>query len=62
MGIWRRGMLKDFYDIESEPIVTYEAFYGPKKHIADQNDIELMMRAMVIGHCPLYISLFSSAF
>ncbi len=55
-------MLKDFYDIESEPIVTYEAFYGPKKHIADQNDIELMMRAMVIGHCPLYISLFSSAF
>ena len=36
MGVWRRGMLKDFYDIESEPIVTYEAFYGPKKHIVDK--------------------------
>lgn len=29
-------MLKDFYDIESEPIVSFEAFYGPKKHLADK--------------------------
>ena len=29
-------MLNDFYDIESEPIVNFEAFYGPKKHIVDK--------------------------
>ena len=29
-------MLNDFYDVESEPIVSFEAFYGPKKHLADK--------------------------
>lgn len=29
-------MLNDFFDADSEPIVTLEAFYGPKKHIADK--------------------------
>ena len=29
-------MLNDFYDIDSEPIVNFEAFYGPKKHIVDK--------------------------
>lgn len=29
-------MLNDFYDIESEPIVNVEAFYGPKKHLVDK--------------------------
>ena len=29
-------MLKDFYDIKSEPIVNLEAFYGPKKHLVDK--------------------------
>ena len=28
--------LEDFYDIDSEPIVNFEAFYGPKKHIVDK--------------------------
>jgi uridine phosphorylase len=29
-------MLNDFFDIESEPIVTFEAFYGLKKHLVDK--------------------------
>ena len=29
-------MITDFYDIASEPIVTLEAFYGPKKHLVDK--------------------------
>ena len=29
-------MLNDFYDKDSEPIVTLEAFYGPKKHLVDK--------------------------
>ena len=29
-------MLKDFYDIDTEPIVSLEAFYGKPKHIADK--------------------------
>ena len=29
-------MLNDFYDIESEPIVNVEAFYGPQKHLVDK--------------------------
>lgn len=29
-------MLGDFYDIDSEPIVSFEAFYGPKKHLVDK--------------------------
>ena len=29
-------MINDFYDIESEPIVSLEAFYGPKKHLLDK--------------------------
>ncbi len=29
-------MLNDFYDIDSEPIVTFEAFYRPKKHLVDK--------------------------
>lgn len=29
-------MLKDFFDVDSEPIVTLEAFYGPKKHIVEK--------------------------
>lgn len=29
-------MLSDFYDTESEPIVSLEAFYGPKKKIVDK--------------------------
>lgn len=28
-------MLNEFYDIESEPIVNFEAFYGPKRHIVE---------------------------
>jgi len=28
-------MLRDFYD-KSEPIVTFEAFYGPKKYLVDK--------------------------
>ena len=31
-------MLNDFYDVDSEPIVTLETFYGPKKHLVDKND------------------------
>jgi len=30
------GMLKDFYDDTTEPIVKIEEFYGEKKHIADK--------------------------
>ena len=26
-------MLYDFYDIDSEPVVSFEAFYGPKKNL-----------------------------
>ncbi len=29
-------MLSDFYDIESEPIVNFETFYGPQKHLVDK--------------------------
>lgn len=29
-------MLKDFYDVDSAPIVSFEAFYGPKKHLVDK--------------------------
>ncbi len=29
-------MITDFYDIASEPIVTLEAFYGPKKYLVDK--------------------------
>lgn len=29
-------MLKDFYDIDSKPIVNLEAFYGPKKNYVDK--------------------------
>ena len=29
-------MLKDFYDVDSEPIVSFEAFYGLKKNIVDE--------------------------
>lgn len=29
-------MLYDFYDNESEPIVTLEAFYGPKQHLVEK--------------------------
>lgn len=29
-------MLGDFYDIESEPIVNFEAFYGSKKHLVNK--------------------------
>lgn len=29
-------MITDFYDIASEPIVTLEAFYSPKKHLVDK--------------------------
>lgn len=29
-------MLNEFYDIESEPIVNFETFYGPKRHIVDK--------------------------
>jgi uridine phosphorylase len=29
-------MLNDFYDVDSEPIVTLETFYGPKKHLVDK--------------------------
>ncbi|MBR4909788.1 MAG: nucleoside phosphorylase [Clostridia bacterium] len=29
-------MLKDFYDTESKPITSFEAFYGPKKHLVDK--------------------------
>ena len=29
-------MLNDFYDKDSEPIVTLEAVYGPKKHLVDK--------------------------
>ena len=29
-------MLNDFYDIDSEPIVNFETFYGPKKYLVDK--------------------------
>ena len=29
-------MIKDFYDIDSEPIVSFEAFHGPKKHLVEK--------------------------
>ena len=29
-------MLNDFYDIDSEPIVNLEAFYGPKKNLVEK--------------------------
>ena len=29
-------MLIHDYDIETEPVVRLEAFYGPKKHLADK--------------------------
>lgn len=29
-------MLNDFYDIESEPIVDFESFYGPKKNLVNK--------------------------
>lgn len=29
-------MLDDFFDIDSEPIITLEPFYGPKKHLVDK--------------------------
>ncbi len=29
-------MFKDFYDIDSEPVVKPEVFYGPKKHLVDK--------------------------
>lgn len=29
-------MLNDFYDVESEAIVNYEAFYGPKKNLVEK--------------------------
>lgn len=32
-------MLKDFYDIESESIVNFEAFYGPKKNLVRKSVI-----------------------
>ena len=44
--LWIRGlpdraweiitMIDDFFDIDSEPIVNFEAFYGPKKHLVDK--------------------------
>ncbi|MDO4467202.1 MAG: hypothetical protein Q4C49_09370 [Bacillota bacterium] len=29
-------MLNDFYDAESEPIVNFEAFYGPKRNMVEK--------------------------
>ena len=29
-------MINDFYDIDSEPIVNFEAFHGPKKHLVEK--------------------------
>ncbi len=32
-------MFNEFYDVDSEPIVNLEAFYGPKKHLVDKCDL-----------------------
>ena len=43
-------MLNDFYDVESEPIVSFEAFFGPKKLLADKC---LVIFSKVIYDCML---------